>query len=647
MRRFNAGPWLNIFLFFLLALLLSSAGFVQQTEAVTASYGQPYNGRLVNGIPFPTQFPGYQLREEERTYTTPEIVGAMLDAVEGVRTRFPETCDLYIGDFSYKYGGGSMNHRSHQNGRDVDVGMYAKGNRKLDQFVSMNEENLDVPKTWCLVEGIIRSQRVQYIFLDRRVQRLLYDYAVSQGADAAYLDHVFGNVRGSLIQHVGNHHDHIHVRFFTPWSTLAAHVGEEETQKRTVIEMAQQSYLPKQVNYYVKGNERSLDALARSFGVTSRDLCRWNRISGSSALTPGSCLVFYKRSFEVDSVHLAQSLQPGFVAETPPIQYASLRRSADVLSDVSTPEREEISSAPSRSSLTRTRRHEAPSTPSYTLYRVQKGDTIDKIARKNKIDVRTLCRMNGMKKPGALKPGHTIKLAMAKSSSAQDAVVSDASPGAPSSRSSRNISLSSDNATCSTAATYTVGKGETLQKISRKTGIGIDALCQMNGLKKGTALKPGQKIKLAQTTAKTCPTRFSPASSSKSQSTGKNHAAAGEQSRGKTGASSKDVKATSKSTKASKETKSVKGSSKEKASAKSASAAATKNGKAQVKAAAPAGIKNAKDAKAKASSSQSKDTKIQTKAGLSGKDSKAEPKKQGTSKAPASAKGKADKLARK
>ncbi len=217
-------------------------------------------------------------------------------------------------------GGSAIHHRSHQNGRDVDVGMYAKGNRPLDTFVPMSEENLDAAKTWCLIENLIASQRVQYIFLDRRVQKVLYEYAVARGYDQAYLNRVFGNVRGSLIQHVPNHVDHMHVRFFTPWSTLAAHIGSDEAEKQAVIEVAQQSYLPKKVNYYVNGTEKGLDELARSFGVTQADLCRWNHMSPSSVLVPGSCLVFYKRSFESEPVLLARSLQPGFIAQAPRCQ---------------------------------------------------------------------------------------------------------------------------------------------------------------------------------------------------------------------------------------------------------------------------------------------------------------------------------------
>ncbi len=150
------------------ACVVSSLIFVQTSQALTASFGRPYQGYLENGVIFPNQFPGYHLRDESRSYTTPEVVGALLDAIEAVRTEFPDTCDLFIGDFSCANGGSYTHHRSHQNGRDVDIGMYAKGNRPLNSLVPMNKDNLDAAKTWCLIENLIASQRVQYIFLDRQ-----------------------------------------------------------------------------------------------------------------------------------------------------------------------------------------------------------------------------------------------------------------------------------------------------------------------------------------------------------------------------------------------------------------------------------------------------------------------------------------------
>lgn len=432
--------------------LIPLASSPDSLHALTASYGQPYHGRLINGIPFPPQFQGYQLRDEDRVFTTPEVIGALLDAFETVRSQYPNTCDLYLGDFSMPNGGPANHHRSHQNGRDVDMGMYAKGNRRLDGLVLMTEENFDAAKNWTLIEGLLRSQRVQYIFVDRRLQRLLYDYAVSQGVDEAYLDRLFGSIgRGGVIQHIGNHQDHLHVRFFTPWSTLAAHVSEMEEQKRAVIEMAQQSYLPKKVHYYATGKERNIESLAKSFGVCGRDLCRWNNFRPTEMLNPGSCVVFYKRGFELEPVHLAQSLQPvPLLTASSPIRVASLPPSQSSVSDVTTTlrdngSREKRVEAPPVSSCTvkrsdatdkAARRNAGKSAvppvaapdprkaqvPTPCLYKVEKGDTLTKIAKQTGMKLEVLCELNGVSRNAAVKPGQTLQLVMNEPASRTDAM---------------------------------------------------------------------------------------------------------------------------------------------------------------------------------------------------------------------------------
>lgn len=392
------------FLTTLTILILAAPTLIPQpAQALTASFGQPYHGYLSNGVAFPRQLNGYTIRDEDHTYTTPEVIGAMLDAIDSVQKQFPNSSPVYLGDFSAPSGGPMTHHRSHQNGRDVDIGMYAKGNRSLDTLMPMNEENLDVPRTWCFVENLLRSQRVQYIFVDKRIQNLLYDYALARGTDAGYLERLFGNSRGAVIQHVRNHVDHMHARFYTPWSTLAAQVGNVDDQKRGVIEMAQQAYLPKKVLYYAKGSEGNLDTLALSFGVTRRDLCRWNNLYGSEVPTPGSCIVFYKRGFEMEPVHLAQTLQPDSVPEAPGTRFASLRSSKTV-SDAAG------SSHSLRDSHSRDRDRRQDNPVVFT-YSVRRGDTIDKVARRNGIDPKVLADANRLKKGAPLHAGQQIKLA--------------------------------------------------------------------------------------------------------------------------------------------------------------------------------------------------------------------------------------------
>ncbi len=248
----------------------------------------------------------------------------MLDAVQAVRAKFPGTCDLVIGEFSKKGGGAFPPHDSHQNGRDVDIGLYAKGNRPLENLIPMNRDNLDAGKTLFLIQSLVASQRVQYIFLDRSVQRILYDYGLSHGCSRAYLNRLF-EAPGALVRAWPGHINHMCVRFFTPWSTLAADVGRDQTRMRSIIAMAQQSYMPKKILYYVTGREKSLEQVAKSFGVRESRLCAWNHINPFSVLVPGSCLVYYRRSFESEPVQLACSLQPGRMARlaSPAVRFAS------------------------------------------------------------------------------------------------------------------------------------------------------------------------------------------------------------------------------------------------------------------------------------------------------------------------------------
>lgn len=477
------------------AFLVSSFVVTYTCQAITASYGHPYQGHLENGVVFPSEFPGYHLRDPNRSYTTPEVVGALLDAIEAVRTQFPDTCDVFIGDFTVGSGGAAAHHRSHQNGRDVDIGMYAKGNRPLTTFMPMNEDNLDAAKTWCLIENLISSQRVQYIFLDRRVQKVLYDYAVSQGYDQEYLRRVFGNVPGSLIQHIRNHYDHMHVRFFTPWSTLAAHIGPGEGDKMSVVEMAQQSYLPSKVNYYVNGSEKSLPDLASSFGVTVADLCRWNHISSSGVPGPGTCLVFYKRSFESEPVLLARSLQPGFIAGSSAVRMASLEPEPQSRVEV---EAEAYDSDDTGQVARDTRTDHVASASESTTYntcKARRGDTLDKIARRNKLDVNLLCQLNGIRKSTPLRVGQTVKTGVAGSVYAS---VEETATDAPRGSSSSSIGFSSDpqRPESPAVAYYTVTNSCSLRDVSKKTGIPISSLCQINGLSRSARLRSGQKIKL-------------------------------------------------------------------------------------------------------------------------------------------------------
>ena len=349
------------------------------------------------------------------------------------------------------------------------------------------------------------SQRVQYIFLDRSIQKVLYDYGLSHGYSQPYLNRLFGNEPGALVQDIPGHVTHMHVRFFTPWSTLAAHIGADEDKMRSIIAVAQESYLPKKVDYYVTGNEKGICQLSKSFGVSESELCSWNHINQSSVLVPGSCLVFFKRSFESGAVQLASSLQPGYIAQAaaPPVEVASLepQTARPVVSDATDEEQVSEQAPPERTVAVShssreygsSRADERNSGKFAGYYTVKRPVTLKYVAIKTGVSAVSLARLNGLPTTARLRPGSRIKLADA----APAPTSGNVSAGRPSGPS--RICFESDSGKAGlTYAYYRLARGGTLKDVATKTGIPLSSLCRLNHLSRGAKLKRGQMIKLAQ-----------------------------------------------------------------------------------------------------------------------------------------------------
>ena len=107
--------------------------------------------------------------------------------------RFPGSPPIAIGHLSAKFGGYLSPHLSHQSGRDADVGYYHMPATPR-AFVRATAQNLDLPRTWALIRAALDETDIDMIFVDSSIQRLLADYASSNGVDPAYLDEVFQSV---------------------------------------------------------------------------------------------------------------------------------------------------------------------------------------------------------------------------------------------------------------------------------------------------------------------------------------------------------------------------------------------------------------------------------------------------------------------
>ncbi|HDL90080.1 MAG TPA: LysM peptidoglycan-binding domain-containing protein [Thermodesulforhabdus norvegica] len=455
----------KLFLYFnytaLVCLLLAVASSSAHCK-VTRSIGYPWTGRLENGIPFPRMFDGYILRSKEHTYTTPEVIGALLDALEGFRKDYPDSCRIYLGDFSKPHGGPWYpKHRSHQNGRDVDIGMFAKNNRELHTFIPMNATNMDVPKTWCFIRHLLQSGMVEKIFIDRKIQRLLYKYARSQGFSEAFLKSLFYNVPGgsprAIIKHVKGHRDHMHVRFHAPWSELAGRYRKLNQRELRVIEMAQRNFLPKKILVYID-NPSSIEDLSMQLGVSADDLKRWNGLKGEEDLHPGMGIVFYRKRFEVNSLKLAMSLDVDMLSSHIPTALAMLHK--DVLLDIPPPQPEPVK--------VQIRKRLVRKDSQYIFYRVKKGDTLYGIARRYGITVRSLMKDNKIASNYIIRPGQILKV--------------------------RTVRLAYKKPR--RFRFYRIKPGDTLWAIAKRFDTHVREIVKLNGLSKPSIIRPSMVLKI-------------------------------------------------------------------------------------------------------------------------------------------------------
>ncbi len=178
------------------------------------SVGRPNRGSLRHAVALPARS-FWRIINPERAFATDETIRDLDAAVANVATAFPGSPPLGVGDLSRETGGYIRPHRSHQSGRDADVGYYYQGEHKW--YTKASAENLDRPRTWQLLKALMSETDVEFVFMDRSIQHLLREYALSVGEEPAFLDTVFQRSRQdeTLVRHEYGHLTHFHVRFYS------------------------------------------------------------------------------------------------------------------------------------------------------------------------------------------------------------------------------------------------------------------------------------------------------------------------------------------------------------------------------------------------------------------------------------------------
>jgi penicillin-insensitive murein endopeptidase len=198
------------------------------SDGTSLSVGRPHRGRLLNGALLPeTPWVRYRSGTDRFRYGTDELVTALEIAAKHVSDRLPGA-RLTVGDISVRRGGRLRPHRSHRNGRDVDVAFYMSDAEGAPvyapRFIRVRndgtsresgvEARFDDARNWELVQSLLTSElvSVQYAFVSRALEQRLIEEGRRRGAGEDLLaraETVLDQPRAG-----GRHDDHFHVRIY-------------------------------------------------------------------------------------------------------------------------------------------------------------------------------------------------------------------------------------------------------------------------------------------------------------------------------------------------------------------------------------------------------------------------------------------------
>ncbi len=159
------------------------------------SCGSASGGKLLRGVRLPPQGLGYLVpshwRKRSTNFGSSALVKLLKDTGEAISREHPGAV-LVIGDMSDEDGGQLRHHKSHQSGRDVDIGylrMVSTGvlAPPVNKFISFdgqgrsNEEStyFDLRRNWDVIELLLTNKEIgiEYIFVSQQIRTWLLQYS--------------------------------------------------------------------------------------------------------------------------------------------------------------------------------------------------------------------------------------------------------------------------------------------------------------------------------------------------------------------------------------------------------------------------------------------------------------------------------------
>lgn len=195
------------------------------------SMGSPSHGALLDAVSIPDRAPAMLVFRTEaeggQRWATRRLRDAVLESAQRVARLAPGGAELVVGDLSARFGGRIERHRSHRNGRDVDLLFYvvdastgrsvrAPGFIRFDGEGAPRDRSLpvrmDLHRNWLLVESLVREERygVLWIFCAAWLEQRLLRWAREHEQDPRWIE------RAERVLHqpgdAAPHDDHFHVR---------------------------------------------------------------------------------------------------------------------------------------------------------------------------------------------------------------------------------------------------------------------------------------------------------------------------------------------------------------------------------------------------------------------------------------------------
>ncbi|MBN1605891.1 MAG: penicillin-insensitive murein endopeptidase [Polyangiaceae bacterium] len=225
----------------------------------------------------------------DQAWGTEETIAALVRCIHRVNEGHPDSPPAIIGSISAEHGGALPPHKSHRTGRDADVHFYLtrRGSRWYEPATA---DNLDRPRTWALLRAIVTETDVEYVLIDRSVQALLEQYALSVESDSAWVADLFhgsGEHPNPLVKHIPGHTGHMHIRFFSPIA--------QERGRRAYDRLVEQGHVKlehREVKYTIEPGD-TLSEIAQRHHTSVEEIVRRNDLQGT-AIIAGSQLVLYE-----------------------------------------------------------------------------------------------------------------------------------------------------------------------------------------------------------------------------------------------------------------------------------------------------------------------------------------------------------------